>query len=379
MDPAPWYDYMRQNAPVTFAERVGSWWIFKYPDVETVLTKFRTYSSQFGGYERNAETNEEDGAPDSHIGMSMIGTDPPLHTKLRSMVSKSFTPKAIESLESRITEITTSFLDQIDCNTSFDFISELAEPLPVTVIAEMLGIPTTDRKKFKEWSDSIVGASETAGVQTNIELSKYFGKIVDERRKNPQNDLISSVVHQEIDGQKLSQEEVIGFCILLLVAGNETNTNLLGNAIDLFSKYDSFPQLRSDSKLIPDAIEEVLRFSSPVKGMIRICTTDTELGGKRIQEGQGLLAWIGSANRDESVFKDAEKFKISRKPNPHIAFGHGIHMCLGAPLARLESRVALRLFIERYGSRKIIVDREHAVPMSSFIIHGFKHLPVQLG
>ena len=176
---------MRNNSPITFAEQAGSWWVFKYSDVATVLTKFRTFSSQFGGYERRDATDEQEAragrseVPESTIGMSMIGTDPPLHTKLRNMVSKSFTPKAIESLEPRITEIAESLLDQMNQKTSFDFISELAEPLPVTVIAEMLGIPTTDRKKFKEWSDSIVGASESAGVQTNLELSQYFSKIVE--------------------------------------------------------------------------------------------------------------------------------------------------------------------------------------------------------
>lgn len=378
LDPAPWYDFMRRNAPINFTEQAGSWWVFKYSDVENVLTKFRTFSSNFGGYERrgNASTNQDKEPAGSTIGMSMIGTDPPLHTKLRNMVSKSFTPKAIDLLEPRITEIASGLLEQMERKKSFDFISELAEPLPVTVIAEMLGIPTSDRKKFKQWSDSIVGASESAGLETNLELSQYFGKIVEERSRDPKDDLISSVINQEVDGQKLNHEEVIGFCILLLVAGNETTTNLLGNAIDLFSKYDSFRQLKSDPSLMEGAIEEVLRFSSPVKGMIRICTSDTELGGKKIRAGQGLMAWIGSANRDETVFTNADKFDIARKPNPHIAFGHGIHMCLGAPLARLEAKVALRLFVERYGNRRIEIDRDELVPMSSFIIHGLKHLPV---
>ena len=380
LDPSSWYDFMRRNAPVTFTERVGSWWVFKYADVQNVLTQFRTFSSQFGGYHTRSSSNDEEGnrAAGSSIGMSMIGTDPPLHTKLRNMVSKSFTLKAIESLEPRIADITTSLLDQVESGACFDFISELAEPLPVTVISEMMGIPSEDRKKFKQWSDSIVGASESAGIETNLELSQYFSRIIDERSKNPKEDLISSVVHQEVDGQKLSREEVIGFCILLLVAGNETTTNLLGNAVDLFSKYDSFKLLKSDLKLVPDAIEEVLRFSSPVKGMIRVCVSDTELGGKKINAGQSLMAWIGSANRDESVFEDADRFDIMRKPNPHIAFGHGIHMCLGAPLARLESRVALKMFVERFGSRKLSIERENVEPMSSFIIHGLKHLPVRI-
>lgn len=248
LDPLPWYDFMRPKSPITFAEQAGSWWVFKYSDVENVLTNFRTFSSQFCAYgsRRNADTydrkTEEKSLEtiESTIGMSMICTDPPLHTKLRNMVSKSFAPKTIEFLEPRITEIAAALLDKIEHKTSFDFISDLAEPLPVTVISEILGIPTTDKKKFKKWSDSIVGASESTVEETNLELSEYFRKIVKERSKNPSDNLISSVVNQEVDGQRLSREEVIGFCILLLVAGNETTTNLLGNTIDLFAKYDSF-------------------------------------------------------------------------------------------------------------------------------------------
>ena len=389
LDPSPWYDYMRHNSPVTFIQQTGSWWVFRYSDVENVLTQFRTFSSQFGGYETaaanatSAAADQEGVKGDEHpanssIGLSMIGTDPPLHTKLRNMVSKFFTAKSIDSLEPRITEIASTYIEQMSQSTSFDFVSALAEPLPVTVISEILGIPAADRNKFKEWSDSIVGSSESSSVQTNLELSEYFGKIIEKRAKDPQDDLISSIVHQEVDGQKLSREEVIGFCILLLVAGNETTTNLLGNAIDLFSKYETFGQLKSNPGLIPNAIEEVLRFSSPVKGMIRICTKDTEIGGMKIGAGQGVMAWIGSADRDESVFKEAGRFDITRKPNPHIAFGHGIHMCLGAPLARLESKVALKLFVERFGDRKISIDRERAEPMPSFIIHGFKSLPLYI-
>ncbi|MCL5068894.1 MAG: cytochrome P450 [Thaumarchaeota archaeon] len=370
---------MRHNAPVTYIEEAGSWWVFKYPDVENVLTQFRTFSSQFTGPQRVQRTEEKNAeSAGSTIGLSMIGTDPPLHTKLRNMVSKSFTPKAIESLEHRVTEITLDLLDKMDRKQTFDVIRDLAEPLPVTVISEMLGIPLEDRRKFKEWSDSIVGASESAGIETNLELSRYFGKIIDERIKNPTDDLISSVIHQQVDGQRLSREETIGFCILLLVAGNETTTNLLGNAVDLFVKHDTFHRLWSDPNLIPDAVEEVLRLSSPVKGMFRVCTKDTEIGGQKIRAGQSLMAWIGSANRDESIFKDASEFKIDRKPNPHIAFGHGIHMCLGAPLARLEARVALKLFSERFGDHELQIDRNLVQPMPSFIIHGLKNLPVRV-
>jgi cytochrome P450 len=297
------------------------------------------------------------------------------------MVSKSFTPSAIAALEPRIEEIANGLLDDMEPENGMDIISDYAEPLPITVIAEMLGIPVEDRKRFKEWSDNIVGVSErqdfASGMRSNWELGRYFGKIIEERRNNAGKDLISSIITSEMDGERLSMSEAVSFCILLLVAGNETTTNLIGNAMRLFAKYNSFRRLQEDRSLLPGAVEEVLRFSSPVRGMFRVALSDTDLSGKSIRAGQSLMAWIGSANRDEPKFPNPERFDLERKPNPHIAFGHGIHLCLGAPLARLEAKVALGSLIERFGGAKLKVPDEELEPISNMVIGGVKHLPVE--
>lgn len=382
LDASPWYKVMRATAPVFRDSRSGTWHVFLYADVERVLTQFSTFSSQFG-----YEEGEGSGASSASItgSGSMITTDPPLHTKLRKIVAGSFSPTSIGALGPRIREIAGHFLSNVDSSVkrgkAVDFISEFSDPLPVTVIAEMLGIPIEDRKKFKHWSDMQIGSEDIdpeARRISSMELAKYLSKIIEERKKNPKQDLISSIVTSEIDGEKLTLQEAVSFCILLLVAGNETTTNLLGSAIRLFAKYsDSMKQLHDKPSMVPSAVEEVLRFASPVRGMFRVSVKDSEISGHKIPSGETLIAWIGSANRDESKFVDANKFNIGRTPNPHIAFGHGIHLCLGAPLARLESKVALQLLAERYSDVKLKVAEDQLSPVQNFVVGGVKHLPVE--
>ncbi len=371
LDASPWYKMMRATAPVFHSLRMGMWHVFLYSDVERVLTQFSTYSSQWGYVERNASSVVPT------LAGSMITTDPPLHTKLRKIVSKSFTPSSIGALEPRIKEIANQFLTGSK-NGIMDFISEFSEPLPVTVIAEMLGIPPKDRVKFKWWSDLVIGSANPETLERDsAEFSHYLSAIIAERKKHPTEDLISSIVASEIDGEKLSPQEAVSFCVLLLVAGNETTTNLLGNAIRLFAKYDSLKQLHEKPSMISSAIEEVLRFASPVRGMFRVSVKESELSGRKIPIGQSLIAWIASANRDEKKFPDADSFDIVRTPNHHIAFGHGIHLCLGAPLARLESKVALQLLAEKYSGVKLKVPDAQLTPVRSTVVGGVQHLPVE--
>jgi cytochrome P450 len=380
LDASPWYDKMLRSVPIFFERGSGTWNVFRYEDVERVLTQFSIFSSEFGGYE-SRESRENESTEEANIMGSMLTTDPPFHTKLRNIVSRSFIPSAIGLLEPRIREIASDLLKKVD-SSKIDFTTEFADPLPVTVIAEMLGIPIEDRKKFKRWSDNEIGSSEENPLnrrRAHSELAQYFSKIIEERKKNPQSDLISSIVTSEVDGAGLSQSEAVSFCILLLIAGNETTTNLLGNAIRLFARYHSLAGLHEDSKLIPSAVEEILRFSSPVRGMFRIAVKDTELSGHPIKVGHSLMAWIGSANRDAEKFNEPQKFDIRRKPNPHIAFGHGIHMCLGAPLARLESRVAIELLSEKYRDVQLRTVEEDLVPIRNVAIGGVRHLPVRFG
>lgn len=373
LNPFEWYRTMRASAPVYFDPQREIWNVFRYSDVKRVLSDFHVFSSKFG--EPGSETP---------ITNSMISADPPLHTRLRSIVSKAFTPNSVAKLEPRITGIANQLLDEAVPRGAMDVIGDFAEPLPVTVIAELLGIPVEDRRKFKEWSDSTVGVTNTGYGQTSRrdtqhELAEYFSEVLRDRGSNPGNDLISSIVTSKVDTQRLTHEEALGFCLLLLVAGNETTTNLIGNAIRILTEKNgeqTLSRLRRDPSLIPSAVEEVLRYESPVQSMFRITVVDTELGDKKISAGQTVLSWIGSANRDESVFPSPDDFNVERKPNPHIAFGHGIHMCLGASLARLEAKVALTTLIGRFDQLQRQNPDQTPEPIKNIIIHGVRHLPI---
>lgn len=384
-NPYPYYRVMRQVKPLLHIPKFNMWVALRYDDVRKVLSDYSHFSSNFHkGMKIKSERLE------SSVGASLITADPPVHTKLRGLVSKAFTTRAVANLEPRIEQLTNQLLDQV-CDTGrIDLIQDLAYPLPVIVISEMLGIPPEDRAKFKHWSDEIVASSDRVltdrdkrrmqgtyqeALQRN-EMHEYLRKIVEQRRAEPRDDLISGLVAAEIDGEHLTEQEVLAFISLLLVAGNETTTNLIGNAIMTFLDHpQEFERLRADMTLLPSAIEEVLRYRSPVQAMFRVVAQDIELGGQMLHEGQWVIAGIGSANRDESKFKNGNTFDITRTPNPHIAFGFGIHHCLGAPLARLESRVALRIIIERLHNMKR-ANRKPLEPAAGFIINGVKTLPL---
>jgi len=260
-----------------------------------------------------------------------------------------------------------------------EVIRDLAFPLPVTVIAELLGIPVADQRQFKQWSEAIVGISEEAYLTAQQEMALYFLSLIAQRRSVPQDDLITALIEAEVDGEHLPDMELLGFCILLLVAGHETTTNLIGNAILCFDEHPHvMDELRAEPALLPSAIEEVLRYYSPVKSLGRIATVDTVLRGQHIKAGQFVLPIFSSANRDEEQFPNANTFDIRRIPNRHIAFGHGIHFCLGAPLARLEARIALGAVLERFSH----IRRDRSVPLQlkeSGVIFGLQSLPVTFG
>lgn len=364
LDPFAWYAIMRESAPVFLDPRRQSWSVFKYNDVQRVLSEHSVFSSQFIG-------------SDQPLDASIISMDPPRHRQLRSLVTLAFTPRTIARLEPRIVEITNELLDRVAPQGKMDVINDLSAPLPVTVIAELLGIPLADRESFKLWSDQLIGAAPSDGKDPQESMSDYFKWIVEQRREEPQDDLISALLAAQIDGKHLTEQELMGFCVLLLVAGNETTTHLIGNAIWCFNDYpQAWTELRADPALLPNAIEEVLRYRSPVKLMFRVTTRDTRIGDKDIPAGAGVAAWIGSADRDEEQFPNAATFDIHRSPNRHLAFGHGIHFCLGAPLARLESKVALSVMLDRFPT--IYQDRDVELePVGAFILHGLKSLPVE--
>jgi cytochrome P450 len=264
-----------------------------------------------------------------------------------------------------------------------DVIRDLAYPLPVTVIAELLGIPAEKREDFKRWSDTLVSNASEEDMQVRMAEIKgmygYFAQVLEERRRKPQDDLISALLAAEIDGQRLSDIELLGFCALLLVAGNETTTNLIGNSILCFDQNpEVVGRLRADTALIPGAVEEVLRYLSPVKAMTRFTRTETTIGDQRIPAKQVILPWMAAANRDGEQFPDPDRFDIQRDPNRHIAFGHGIHFCLGAPLARLEAKIALTAMLERFPGSWRIPDVP-LEPIQSDIVFGVKSVPMIWG
>jgi cytochrome P450 len=372
--PFDWYRSMRATQPIFNSPEWGGWQVFRYADVSRVLTEYATFSSA---------SFDDQSDP---IGSSILQMDPPRHRQLRNLVTQAFTPRMVAQLEPRITAVTNDLLDQVAAAGHMDVIGDLAYPLPVTVIAELLGIPAQLREDFKRWSDAIVAGDEALTEEERKALFQeiqgmygYFTQVLEERRQHPQNDLVSALLSADVDGQRLSDMELLGFCGLLLVAGNETTTNLLGNMILCFDENPGVVErLRNNRALVPGAIEETLRYYSPVKAMPRVTITETIIGDQRIDPGQVIVAWIGSANRDESVFPDPDRFDIEREPNRHIAFGHGIHFCLGAPLARLEAKVALNAMLDRLPGNWQVAD----VPLEmvkSFIVFGAKQLPMSWG
>ncbi|MFF1251564.1 cytochrome P450 [Pseudarthrobacter sp. NPDC058329] len=373
LNPFPHYERMRETAPVHYDEESGSWHLFRYDDVQRALSEHATFSSHMGG--------DDASGTGQLFASSLIATDPPRHRQLRSLVTQAFTPKAVDALAPRIAGLTDELLEGIAPRGSADLIKELAYPLPVIVIAELMGIPAQDRDRFKQWSDAIVSQTRTGSASedhyaANVEMTEYFLALIDHRRSRPGQDLISTLLAAEIDGQKLTVPELLGFCALLLVAGNETTTNLIGNAVLCLAEYPgTMDRLLREPALLPQAIEEVLRFRSPVQSMYRVTVADTAVGGQLIPAGAPIVAWIGSANRDERQFQRPAEFDVDRSQNRHLAFGHGVHFCLGAPLARLEARIALGALLSRLPG--LSMDQGAQLErMESTIIYGLKAIPV---
>ena len=315
---------------------------------------------------------------------SMLRVDPPDHTRLRSLVSRAFTPRTVESLRGRVECIVEQHLDAVADQGGMDVIASLAYPLPVIIIAELLGIPAEDHAKFKHWSDeAILGMGVSTdddnrrARQAQRELRAYLEGIASVRRREPREDLLSAMLAAEQDGDRLTASELYETCELLLIAGHETTTNLIGNGLlALLQNPEQFETLRRDPSRIEHATEELLRYDSPVQATTRIVTEDTELGGKEIKAGQQLALLIGAANRDPEQFRDAERLDVTREDTKHAGFGHGIHFCLGAPLARIEAPTAFRAMIERFPDMKL---DETITPRykPNIILRGLEQLPVR--
>ena len=360
-NPFGWYTKMRQESPVYYDAEQKSWMVFRYDDVKQVFANWQAFSSKVPHPPEQTDFTQ-----------SLNFTDPPKHRSLRSLVAKVFTADRVQTLAPRITEITNELIDQVQDQHQMNFMHDLATPLPVIVIAEILGVPVADRADFKHWSDGIVVLDPSAITA----MANYFRQLLEERRMRPGNDLISDLIAAHEAGETLTAQELVDFCIVLLVGGNETTTNLLGNAILCFHEYpEAFERLKREPKLLPLAIEEVLRYRSSVQGMERFTKVETQLGGQTIPAGQQVTVWMGSANRDETKFDRADQFIVDRDPNPHVAFGNGIHFCLGAPLARLEAAIVLRAVLERLPNLQIDpAAKLEFIPAT--VVYGLKSLPV---
>ena len=371
-DPYPVYRKMRDDHPVYYSpEFEGFWALTRFADVVSALhDPARLVSGQgitlFG---RNSYP-------------LMITMDPPRHDELRSLVSRAFTPRRVQDIEPTARRIANQLLDEIVESGSCDLTPDFAAPLPTIVIADMLGVPADDRKQFRHWSDQLIQDApdspelSKAAAEASMALIGYFAEITKQRRAEPRDDLVTALVNAEIDGRRLEEDELLGFCFLLLVAGNETTTNLISNAALALDAYpDQRRALVQDPSLMPGAVEEFLRFDSPVQGLARTLIEDVEMHGVTMRAGHKVMLVFGAANRDERQFDRPDTLDVRRDIPRHLAFGHGLHFCLGAALARLEGRVALETLLARIPEFE--VDSTHVERMHSGPIRGTKHLPMR--
>jgi cytochrome P450 len=372
-NPYPPYDQLRAASPVLHVPPpFDAWLIFDYEGVKRALNDHDTFSSAVP-------------APRNWF----LFFDPPRHTKLRALISRAFTPRVVANLEPRIRELSRQLLDETIERGEMDLAADYAVPLPMKVIAEMIGIPAEDWPRFKRWSDGILrlsyarsGGEEAAAAgrefgAVTAEMSAYLTEAVARRRAAPRDDLLTRLVEAEVDGERLAHDEILGFFQLLVVGGQETTTNLIDNAILCFIEHPAqLARVRATPGLLPSAIEEVLRYRAPLQWMMRTPRRDVEVHGQVIPAGRLVLPMIGSANRDPRVFFDAGRFDVARDPNPHLAFGHGIHACLGAPLARLEARIALADLLERVRDFRL-ASAEPWEPRRALHVHGPARLPVR--
>jgi hypothetical protein len=380
-DPYPMYHRLRAEEPVHLSA-MGFWVLTRYEDVVAALRDPRLAKEALAPF-----VAARFGVPvPATVGVSMLDRDPPDHTRLRALVSKAFTPRVVEGLRPRIQNIVDGLLDGVEAKGAMDLIEEFAYPIPVNVICEMLGVPVEDHERFKDWSldlargldliwlgpDSEVGRRAAVARQG---LGAYFRELIAERRARPHGDLLSALIAAEEAGDTLSEIELLATCILLLVAGHETTVNLLGNGtLALLRHPDQLDRLRRDPGLIGTAVEELLRYDGPVQRTARIPSADVTIGSRTIAKGEMVMPFIGAADRDPVQFPEPDRLDLGRADNRHIAFGWGIHFCLGAPLARIEGQIAINTLLRRFPRLALATDKPEF--RQSLTLRGLKALPV---
>nr|WP_131925610.1 cytochrome P450 [Hazenella coriacea] len=388
-DPYSVLGYFREHDPIhpfqlsRFGGKFPAWLITRYEDCMVFLKDPRITRDvkNVMSEEQIKKINISDDI--EFVSDHMLFKDPPDHTRLRSLVHQAFTPRMIENLRTSIEQIVERLLDEMEKQDQVDLMKYYASPLPFIVISEMLGIPEGDRKQFQIWTNAIVDTSESQRKRTNQylrEFKAYISQLVHERRKNPQDDMISKLVQVEENGDRLSEEELYSMLFLLIVAGLETTVNLIGSGIfALLQHREQLEKLKQHPEMIDTVVEELLRYTTPVVMMAnRWAIEDFTYQGHLIKKGDMIFIGIASANRDPDHFEDAEKLDITRTPNRHIAFGFGIHFCLGAPLARLEAQIALNALLKRFPNIKLHIGLNEIKWRKNAFLRGLEYLPVSL-
>ncbi|MFE9450986.1 cytochrome P450 [Streptomyces sp. NPDC006739] len=383
--PARWR-LLRETGPVRYDEGQGVWQVLDHESVAAVLADPATYSSDMSPI----APTQEDFA--TFTQGNFVAMDPPEHRKLRALVSQAFTPRVVQGLEPRIEAVCARLLDSVADQDRFDLVDTLAYPLPIIVIAELLGVPAGEHRLFQEWASTLFGGDQLgeapdmadleraleAIAPTVREMNDYVLEHIRHRRAHPGDDLTSRLIEAEVDGVRLADQEMVGFVALLLVAGHITTTALLGNAVVTFDRHPGTnAALRADPGGIPRAVEEVLRWLPPFPELGRRVTRPVVLGGHELPADTLLMAHLGAANRDPARFHEPDVLDLSRHPNPHLTFGHGIHFCFGAPLARLEARIALRMLQIRFRTLAV-PSYEEVTYQNPAVIVGVRHLPVEV-
>ena len=382
-NPYALYQRLRAADPVHWDER-GSWVLTRYADVVAALRDPRLSAERFSLDVSGLP--EEMQRPVRALARQMLFLDPPDHTRLRALAAKAFTPRMVEMMRFSIQRIVDDLLDAVEPAGSFNVISELAFPLPAIVIAQMLGVPPEDRLQFAHWTAAL-GALLDGALLSAMGLPEalvrvsalldYFRQIIAERRSAPRDDLLQALINAEEQGDTLSEDELLGNCILLLAAGHGTTIHLIGNGLLALLRHpDQLELLRHNPALIGPAVLELLRYDSPVQMTGREASTDLEIGGKRIYAGQHVMACLGAANRDPRQFPDPDRLDLQRAAGKQVAFGHGIHYCLGAPLGRLEAEIALSTLLHRFPALRLEGEADTLTWMSSRIFRGLRALPV---
>jgi len=378
-DPWPFYARLREADPV-HRRPDGDWILTRYADCQGVLADPRCSSNPAH------ESRPSEGSPARQAGSNLLlFLDPPDHTRLRRLVSKAFTPRRVEELRPRIAELVDALLDEVDGEPTFNVLEALAFPLPVIVICELMGVPAEDRDSLKEWSTAasrlldpdVEGETLELGLLAGMGLAGYFDALFEERRRQPQDDLVSGLVAAEEEGDRLSADELRAITVLLFIAGHETTMNLIGNGTyALLQHPDQLALVRDDPEMARSAIEELLRYDGPVHVTARVPTEDIDVGGTPIAAGERMVVALGAANRDPAQYPDPDRLDVTREDNRHLTFSHGIHFCLGASLARVEGQVAIPRLLQRFPDLALAAEpsyREHLV------LRGLTELQVAIG